>query len=209
MLFCFVFQAPPKLYGHATMKVTLIDVNDNGPTFHPSEFHFSVKENSAPSQTIGKISVSDPDGDLLNQGPFFFEIVSGNEDGLFALNNRTGDFSTKTKFDREKLDIYTLLIRASDSGTPKMSSDTRVFVHISDANDNPHSPGNLKLLLNSYQGKFPGGRVGKVYVVDKDTDDKRIYEVVTNDSDYFTVERMTGMIAVSYTHLTLPTIYSV
>ena len=192
--FFFFFLATPPLYGHATVKIILNDVNDNGPTFHPSEFHFSVKENTAPSRSIGKISVDDPDGDPLNGAPFFFEIVNGNEGGFFALDNRTGEFFTRATFDRERRETYKVGIRAWDSGTPRQHSSTIVFVHILDVNDNQHSPGNLKLVLNSYQGKFPGGRVGKVYVVDKDIDDSRIYEVMTNDSDYFTVERTTGMI---------------
>ena len=184
----------PPLYGHASVKITLIDVNDNGPTFHPSVFHFKVKENSAPSQSIGKISVDDPDLDPPNGAPFSFEIANGNEEGLFALNNKTGEFYTRAVFDREERASYRLGIRAWDSGTPRQHSVTKLFVHILDTNDNQHSTGTLNLVLNSYQGKFPGGRVGKVYVVDKDTDDRRIYEVLANSSDYFTIERTTGMI---------------
>ena len=182
------------MYGHASVKITLNDVNDNGPTFHPSVFHFSVKENTVPSQSIGKISVDDPDLDPPNGGPFFFEISSGNDEGFFTLDNKTGEFFTRATFDREKRESYMLGIRASDSGTPQQRSETFLHVYILDDNDHPHSPGTLNLELNSYQGKFPGGIVGKVYVVDKDTDDSRFYEMIENSSEYFTIERDTGMI---------------
>ena len=188
------FIATPPLYGHASVKITLVDVNDNGPTFHPSVFHFSVKENTPPSQSIGKISVDDPDLDPPNGGPFLFEISSGNDEGFFKLDNKTGEFFTKATFDREKRALYMLGIRARDSGTPRQHSKTFLYVHILDDNDHQHSTGTLNLELNSYQGKFPGGKVGKVYVVDKDTDDARFYEVLANSSGYFSIERMTGMI---------------
>ena len=182
------------MYGHASVKITLVDVNDNGPTFHPSVFHFSVKENTAPSQSIGKISVDDPDLDPPNGGPFFFEISSGNDEGFFTLDNKTGEFFTRATFDREKHASYMLGIKARDSGTPQQHSKTYLYVHILDDNDHQHSTGTLNLELNSYQGKFPGGKVGKVYVVDKDTDDSRFYEVVANSSEYFKIERRTGVI---------------
>ena len=183
----------PPLYGDASMKVTLNDVNDNGPTFHPSVFHFGVKENTLPSHPIGRIRVDDPDVDPPNGAPFFFEIITGNN-GFFWLDNKTGDFFTRTKFDREKEATYMLGIRAWDSGKPRQSSETNLYVHIEDDNDNQHSTGILNLVLNSYQGKFPGGIVGKVYVVDKDINDRRIYEVLEDSPGNFTVDRTTGMI---------------
>lgn len=184
----------PPLYGDASVKVDLIDVNDNGPTFHPSVYHFSVKENTAPSQSIGKISVDDLDLDPPNGAPFSFEIAHGNDEGLFALNNKTGEFFTRATFDREKRASYMLGIRAWDSGSPRRSSITMLFVHILDDNDNQHFNGTLNLVLNSYQGKFPGGVVGKVYVLDKDTEDRRIYRLLASSSGYFSIERTTGMI---------------
>ena len=182
------------MYGHASVKITLVDVNDNGPTFHPSVFHFSVKENTAPSQSIGKISVDDPDLDPPNGGPFLFEISSGNNEGFFKLDNKTGEFFTRATFDREKRASFMLGIRATDSGSPRQHSNTFLYVHILDDNDHQHSTGTLNLELNSYQGKFPGGNVGKVYVVDKDTDDSRLYKVLANSSEYFSIEGKTGMI---------------
>ena len=170
------------------------DVNDNGPTFHPSEIHFSVKENTEPPQYLGKISVDDPDLDPPNGAPFFFEIVSGNDEGFFKLDNRTGEMFTRKKFDREERASYRLVVRARDSGTPRQDSKTSLFVHILDDNDHQHSVGTLNLELNSYQGKFPGGKIGNVYVVDKDTDDSRYYELLSNSSRYFTIERTTGII---------------
>ena len=184
----------PALYGEASVQVRVIDVNDNGPVFHPSVYHFSVMENTAGWQSIGKISVDDPDLDPPNGRPFSFQIASDNEEGLFWIKNVTGELFTNATFDRERRARYTLGIKAFDSGDPQQESATMVHVQILDDNDNQHSSGTLNLLLNSYKGKFPGGVVGKVYVIDKDINDRRMYEVLTKSSAYFSVERTTGMI---------------
>ena len=184
----------PALYGEASVQVRVVDVNDNGPVFHPSIFHFRVKENTAVSQSIGRISVDDPDLDPPNGGPFSFQIATDNEEGLFWINNVTGEFFTRATFDRERRARYTLGIKAFDSGNPQQESATMVHVQILDDNDNQHSSGTLTLVLNSYKGKFPGGVVGKVYVIDEDINDRRMYKVLTSSSAYFSVERTTGMI---------------
>lgn len=194
LVYLFFISVTPALYGEASVQVRVIDANDNGPIFHPSVFYFSVKENTARSQSIGRISVDDPDLDPPNGGPFSFQIANGNEEGLFWVNNITGEFFTRATFDRERRAQYLLEIKASDSGDPQQESTTKVYVRILDDNDNQHSSGTLSLVLNSYQGKFPGGRVGKVYVIDEDINDRRMYEVLTNSSAYFSVERTTGMI---------------
>ena len=194
MVHLLFISVTPALYGEASVQVRVVDVNDNGPVFHPSIFHFSVKENTAVSQSIGRISVDDPDLDPPNGGPFSFQIATDNEEGLFWINNVTGEFFTRATFDRERRARYTLGIKAFDSGNPQQESATMVHVQILDDNDNQHSSGTLTLVLNSYKGKFPGGVVGKVYVIDEDINDRRMYEVLRSSSAYFSVERTTGMI---------------
>ena len=194
MVHLLFISVTPALYGEASVQVRVVDVNDNGPVFHPSIFHFSVKENTAVSQSIGRISVDDPDLDPPNGGPFSFQIATDNEEGLFWINNVTGEFFTRATFDRERRARYTLGIKAFDSGNPQQESATMVHVQILDDNDNQHSSGTLTLVLNSYKGKFPGGVVGKVYVIDEDINDRRMYKVLTSSSAYFSVERTTGMI---------------
>ena len=52
----------------------------------------------------------------------------------------------------------------------------------------------LTALLLFLKGNFGGGAVGKVYVVDKDTDDERLYTVEEASSEYFDVDHYTGAI---------------
>lgn len=79
------------LYGYVLVKIILNDVNDNGLIFYLLEIYFSIKENIEFFQYLGKISVDDLDFDFFNGVLFFFEIVNGNEEGFFELNNRIGE----------------------------------------------------------------------------------------------------------------------
>ena len=180
----------PPLHGEANVSIRLIDVNDNAPIFVPSSIHGSVEENVPPPVTIATLTVTDPDTDPSHGGPFTFGLAR--YDGKFTVDNRTGVLRTMVTFDREQQAEYRLGVWAKDNGG--MTSEAWVKVRITDVNDNQHYDGRLKLILNSYQGKFPGGRIGKVYVVDKDTDDERLYQVYSKSSRYFTVERTSGFI---------------
>lgn len=71
---------------------------------------------------------------------------------------------------------------------------TTLVVHIKDVNDHQHEGAHLELLFNNYKGHFKGGPIGYVYVKDKDTDDKRIYEIVDKNSELFTVGKTSGAI---------------
>ena len=190
-MFCGILSpAIPHRHGDATVSIRLIDVNDNGPIFAPSSIHGFVEENVLPPVTVATLIVSDPDKDPPHGEPFTFGLAQ--DDGKFTLDNRTGVLRTMVTFNREEQAEYNLGVWAKDNGG--MTSRTWVKVLITDVNDHQHYDGRLELTLNLYQGKFPGGRIGKVYVVDKDTDDERLYHVLSKSSRYFTVERTTGFI---------------
>lgn len=54
----------------------------------------------------------------------------------FSIDQNSGDISVTSPLDREILANYKLTIRASDGGTPKLSSSKSVKVKILDVNDN-------------------------------------------------------------------------
>jgi hypothetical protein len=55
----------------------------------------------------------------------------------FFIDQNTGVISVKSGLDRETLANYKLVIRASDQGTPVLSSSKVVPIKILDVNDNP------------------------------------------------------------------------
>ena len=85
------------MYGEATVRIHLTDINDNGPRFNPSEYHVYVTENVSPPVAIGKLTVDDPD-ERSNGPPFLFGIQGDSANQLFSVHNRTGILETKVLF---------------------------------------------------------------------------------------------------------------
>lgn len=57
----------------------------------------------------------------------------------FRIDSRTGIISTKTSLDREKTEVYTVIIQASDMANPlttRRTASATLVVHVQDDNDN-------------------------------------------------------------------------
>lgn len=193
----------PKQTGYATVNVTLVDVNDNGPHFDKPDYCGQVKEENSTKQEVVTIRVSDPDAGTYSC-PCKFAIESG-DTSLFEIvpaGPNTIKVVTKTGviFDREKKQQYILRISAHDGGSPPMKNITTVKVDVDDKNDNePASGGDLALLVNSYKGQFLGGVIGKVYIKDNDRGehDKYRHTLTSQPSgNYFSVNKDNGEISV-------------
>ena len=194
----------PKLTGYATVNITLIDVNDNGPHFDKKDYCGIVHEERSGVQVVATIKVSDPDAGKFSC-PCKFSFESG-ETELFDMRPAGAnaiEIVTKSSavFDREKKQLYTLRIGASDAGSPPMKNVTTLKVDVHDTNDNePSSGGDLSLLVNSYKGEFKGGAIGKVYIKDNDRGTNDVYgHTLTSQSPgkYFSVNKTSGDIIVT------------
>ncbi|XP_057698824.1 protocadherin Fat 1a isoform X1 [Corythoichthys intestinalis] len=111
------------------------DVNDNAPQASEAVYYPSVMENSPRDVSIIQIDAVDPDtksGDKLN-----YRITSGNPQGFFAINPKTGLLTTTSrKLDREQQDEHILEVTITDHGVPAKSTTVRVIVRVLDENDN-------------------------------------------------------------------------
>uniref|UniRef100_A0A8C8EXL4 Protocadherin-related 15b n=1 Tax=Oncorhynchus tshawytscha TaxID=74940 RepID=A0A8C8EXL4_ONCTS len=145
-----------------TVHITVIDANDNTPTFLNSSYSVNVYTDIQPGETVLQLTALDAD-----EGPnglVTYKILAGNQ-GHFAINNRSGvitvmpgislavgrSYSLTVKamdngpesgllvlgkpLDRETEDRYTLVVTASD-GHPEGTSTATVNVVVTDVNDN-------------------------------------------------------------------------
>ena len=116
-----------------SFTIAVIDVNDVVPVVDPSQ-SFNVDEDADNMTSIGFVSVTDPDtvGALTN-----WTITHGNSDGIFAINNSTGELSVvdNTSLDFETTPNYTLSITVSD-GTNNSVVET-VSISVVNKNDAP------------------------------------------------------------------------
>uniref|UniRef100_A0A4W6F173 FAT atypical cadherin 1a n=1 Tax=Lates calcarifer TaxID=8187 RepID=A0A4W6F173_LATCA len=111
------------------------DVNDNAPQTSEPVYYPSVMENSPKDVSIIKINAVDPDDKASDK--LTYRITSGNPQGFFAINAKTGLVTTTSRrLDREQQDEHILEITITDHGVPPKSTTVRVIVQVLDENDN-------------------------------------------------------------------------
>ncbi|XP_072333668.1 protocadherin-16-like [Scyliorhinus torazame] len=126
-------QGIPQHSSSVSVSVTVLDVNDNSPTFMDSSYSIDIPENSAASTVV--LEVSATDGDEGSNGEVLY-YLSSDAQGMFHIDEM-GKISTVKSLDREKQTSYTFLVRAVDSApSDPRSSTTRVEVNVKDVNDN-------------------------------------------------------------------------
>ena len=195
----------PQKTGTCKLVIKVLDVNDNAPMFEPPVTCGMVMEGEgADSQTAMTVSVVDPD-DARNQCPCTFEIINGPSDYFQIQALPAGDKAIiRSKrgiiFDREESgkQIYILKIAVSDGGTPTLTSETTVYIEVDDKDDNvPVSNGILDIVLNTYEGRFTGGEIAPVNILDYDRKIGNIYahSITSSKSNALSINQMGMVIA--------------
>ncbi|XP_026185827.1 protocadherin alpha-2-like isoform X5 [Mastacembelus armatus] len=124
---------------HAKLLIEIIDVNDNAPEISVTSLMTPVKEDAEPGTIVALVTVSDKDGG--NNGATHCNVVGSVP---FKLkSNYKNDYSLVVDgpLDRENTSLYNVTIRATDEGSPALSSMRVITVQVSDVNDNaPYFP---------------------------------------------------------------------
>ncbi|KAM4738217.1 cadherin EGF LAG seven-pass G-type receptor 3 isoform 1-T1 [Anableps anableps] len=102
------------LVSRATIRIRLVDQNDNRPTLQDFQIIFnnfvSNRSNSFPSGVIGRVPAHDPDvSDRL-----YYTIDRGNELHLLLLNHTSGEIRLSRKLDNNRPLVAPMLITVTD-----------------------------------------------------------------------------------------------
>ncbi|XP_068141663.1 LOW QUALITY PROTEIN: cadherin-related tumor suppressor [Drosophila tropicalis] len=120
----------------AELTISILDINDNRPTFLDSPYLARVMENTVPPNGGYVLTVKAYDADTppLNSQVRYF-LKEGNSD-LFRINASTGEISLLKPLDRESQSEYILTLVAMDTGLPPLTGSGIVRVEVQDINDN-------------------------------------------------------------------------
>ncbi|EZA53077.1 hypothetical protein DMN91_003013 [Ooceraea biroi] len=121
----------PPLKAVRTFRVIITDVNDNAPKFQQERYEAHLLEASEPGTSVLQVAASDPDEGRNSAIRFFLENTT-----WFAIDETTGLITTVTHVDCEADPAPVLVVIASDSGCPALSSSATVRVTVHDLNDN-------------------------------------------------------------------------
>lgn len=125
----------PSYSTSVTTTINIDDVNDIKPAFKSSSYDFSVKEHTMLATTVGKVEATD--GDEGENSKLFYSIATlwKGGDGMFAINQSSGEIYTRKDLDREIESQYLLWIRVQDGGSPPLSTEITVNITVEDIND--------------------------------------------------------------------------
>ncbi|CAB1343309.1 unnamed protein product [Coregonus sp. 'balchen'] len=120
----------------STLTITVLDANDETPTFFPKVYNVSLQESVPRDHVVAHLNCFDNDAGLNAELSYF--ITDGNQDGKFSVGFRNGVVRTVVALDRETLAAYKLVIEAIDNGPAgsRRTGTATVFVEVLDVNDN-------------------------------------------------------------------------
>ena len=109
---------------YATVLVTVLNVNDNCPSFAIASSNIVYNGSPGPGSIVSIVKATDVDGSSLN-----YSIISGNEDGLFTIDNEAVVTFTKT------IPIFKKFVLEIQSDDGVCVASTRLHVDVTTCSD--------------------------------------------------------------------------
>ncbi|KAK1794024.1 hypothetical protein P4O66_010709, partial [Electrophorus voltai] len=165
-----------------TINITVIDANDNTPTFPNVSYSVNVYTDMQPGETVLRLTATDTD-----EGPnglISYSIVAGAQ-GHFIMDNRTGLITVAPGVNLTMGHSYALTVRAEDSApsSEQRSSITTVYIEVLPPSN--QSPPSFPLLLYSLEVS-EAMRIGATLLRLQATDRERdpiTYAIQSGDPD--------------------------
>ena len=118
---------------NAMVYITVLEVNDNKPTFLENKYEKTIPENTGVGTSILQVNASDNDHGILTN-KFIFIALENTDD--FIINPSTGIITIARPLDYENQNLYELVAVVQDLGSPSLTGRTLVYIKITDVNDN-------------------------------------------------------------------------
>ena len=178
----------------ATVSVTIKDVNDNTPVIDTNGITYRNLMENALHNNFLFLSVTDKDFK-----PVALHIVSGNRNNKFSTRQLAPGFFflLSAVLDREEQERYLLIVRASDSGNPQLTSDYHLVVNVLDENDNKPAFEKEIYYAQIIEGCPSGSYVADVKASDRDAGSNAVIRYSFSGGNYgnwFQISQTTGLI---------------
>uniref|UniRef100_A0A3Q3A8T2 Protocadherin b n=2 Tax=Kryptolebias marmoratus TaxID=37003 RepID=A0A3Q3A8T2_KRYMA len=144
------------LLGQCKMVVHVTDMNDNYPEITVQSVKNTVAENIPVGSVIALVGIDDRDSG--GNG----EVSLSLQDTMPFILNKSSDKPTHYELivseplDREKVPEYVITLMVKDAGTPPLSDNETITVHLLDVNDNapqfPQSFNKIRVMENNAPG---------------------------------------------------------
>ncbi|XP_062339593.1 cadherin EGF LAG seven-pass G-type receptor 1-like [Osmerus eperlanus] len=180
----------PVMSSSASVSITVLDVNDNVPTFTEKVYALKINEDAVVGTSVATLTAVDRDVNSV----VTYQISSGNTRNRFAITSQSGGglVTLALPLDYKQERQYVLTVTASD-GT--RSDTAQVFINVTDANT--HRPvfqsANYQVTIS--EDRPIGSTVVVISATDEDTgENARITYVMEDNVPQFKIEQDSGAI---------------
>lgn len=172
-----------------SVRLIVIDINDNVPVFTKSSFNFQVKENKM-EFNFATVEAYDLDMSQHLEYRILDSDSEVNPNFLFYIDPVNGSLSLRGPLDREKKDEYNFAVSVSDGS---FSNETLVTVRVTDVNDNEPFYSNKNAVFEIEENLSLNTIVGNVKPIDYDLDPRTEYLIEPIGlNNFFIIEPHTG-----------------
>ncbi|XP_003266561.1 protocadherin beta-12 [Nomascus leucogenys] len=154
------------LFGKSTVRIQVMDVNDNAPEITVSSITSPIPENT-PETVVMVFRIRDRDSG--DNGKMICFIP---EDIPFVLKSSLNNYytlETESPLDRESRAEYNISITVTDLGTPRLKTEHNVTVLVSDINDNAPIFTQTSYTLFVRENNSPALHIGSISATDRDS----------------------------------------
>ena len=176
----------PPLSSNSSLRILLVYINDNPPTFNASTYNVSVSENVPVGYVVVRLTTTDKDN--ANQTSHYqLQSYEGKVPLPFAVNFSTGEiYTTGSICTNQSVTTYSFVVNATNYPpiyNISLSSTANVIIKVYD--DNRHVP---VFSLNRYHNAVPnntesGEFILQVEATDEDACSPPIQYTLLNNSD--------------------------
>ncbi|NNC78826.1 MAG: hypothetical protein HKN94_01620, partial [Acidimicrobiales bacterium] len=114
-----------------SVPLTVTDVN-HAPVITAPAFTIFANETTAVGTVLGNMAATDSDGDSVT-----YAIVGGDSPTLITIDPTSGSITLAEPIDYETKTLHSVVVQATDSGSPAMSAMKEIRVGVLDANEAP------------------------------------------------------------------------
>uniref|UniRef100_A0A8C4Q145 FAT atypical cadherin 1 n=1 Tax=Eptatretus burgeri TaxID=7764 RepID=A0A8C4Q145_EPTBU len=191
------------VHAETAVDVWIDDVNDNVPRFLQSSYSDVLSESVGVGTSVFTVTATDVDSGSNGAVSYDVEDENGQNVEWFSIDPDSGLVLTTQQLDRENIAVHRFYVKATDGGSPGLTSKVPVTVTLQDFNDNPPQFDRPLYKESVSELATRGHFVTRVFGYDDDisNSDELTYTIISGNEDFhFGLNSTTGVIRVASFH---------